>query len=135
MRPLSRVVFALVLAAGLAAVLAACKHTVGPTLTVAIEGRRLEPSSTVPNARNICCCRVRGTVRNTSSIPVNVEVRFHSRDANGKDLGTALDWVENVSPGASKPFDAPGIIALCSQVDESKLENDPIAYGLYDGPR
>ncbi|RPJ84995.1 MAG: hypothetical protein EHM13_02450 [Acidobacteria bacterium] len=133
MRPLARVAFALILACGLAAVLAACKHTVGPSLTVVIEGRRLEPSSTVPNAANICCCRVRGTIRNTSTIAVNVEVRFHSKDSAGKDLGTALDWVPNIPAGASKTFDAPGIIALCSQV--ATIDNDPIAYGLYDGPR
>jgi hypothetical protein len=132
MRPLPRIAIALVLAATFAGLLAACKHTVGPSLVVSIEGRRLEPSSTVPNAVNICCCRVRGTVRNTSSIPVNVEVRFHTKDASGKDLGTALDWVPGIAAGGTKTFDAAGIIAVCSQV--ATIENDPIAYGLYDGP-
>jgi hypothetical protein len=133
MRPIPRVVTALVLAAAAAAVLAACSHTVGPSLSVSIEGRRLEPSSTVPNAANICCCRVRGSVKNTSSIAVNVEVRFHTKDATGKDLGTALDWVPSVPAGGTKSFDAAGIIAVCSQV--ASIDNDPIAYGLYDGPR
>lgn len=132
MTPLSRVVVALVLAAAAASFLAACKHTVGPSLNVTIENRRLEPSSTVPNAANICCCRVKGTVKNTSSVAVNVEVRFHTKDATGKDLGTALDWVPNIPAGGSKTFDAPGIIAICSQV--ASIDNDPIAYGLYDGP-
>lgn len=130
MSTLSRFVVALVLAAGAALTLAACKNTVGPSLTVAIEGRRLEPSSTVPNAASVCCCRVRGTVRNTSSVAVDVELRFHAKDAAGHDLGTALDWVKNVPAGGSAPFDAPGITAVCSQV--ASVSDDPLAYGLHD---
>ena len=132
MRSLARLVTALLLAAAAAALLAACSHTVGPSLPVSIESRRLEPSSTVPNAASICCCRVRGTIKNNASVAVNVEVRFHTKDAAGSDLGTALDWVTNIPSGGTKTYDAAGILAVCSQV--SSIENDTIAYGLYGGP-
>lgn len=132
MRPLPRVACAAVLAALAAGLLAACSHTTGPSLSVSIEGRTLVPSSTVANKASLCCCRVTGTVKNNSSVAVNVEVRFHAKDASGNNLGTALDWVTDIAAGGSKAFNAPGITAVCSQV--ATIENDPIAYGLYSMP-
>ncbi|HEY3383782.1 MAG TPA: FxLYD domain-containing protein [Vicinamibacterales bacterium] len=115
-----------------AVAITACSQVTGPSLTVSIETRQLAPSSTaVANADTICCCHVRGTVKNTSSIPVHVDIRFHVKDSSGNDF-TALDWVRDIPAGGSKPYDAAGIIAPCKQV--TTITNDPLAYGLYSLP-
>jgi len=93
-----------------------CKHETGPALSVEVEGETLAPTSSLANAASLCCCRVRGTVVNTSSIAVHVNINFDARAADGSGLGTALDWVPNLAPGARAPFDAAGILAPCSRV-------------------
>ncbi len=92
-----------------------CSHETGPSLSIAVESEFLAPSQSVPNAESVCCCRVRGTIRNTSSISVHVNINFDVQGSTGP-LGTAIDWVPNVAPGAQASFDAPGIIAPCTQV-------------------
>jgi hypothetical protein len=92
-----------------------CSHETGPSLSIEVENAVLAPSSSIANAASICCCRVRGTVRNTSSITVDVNINFDSQGAAG-GLGTAIDWVRNLESGAQASFDAPGIIAPCEQV-------------------
>jgi len=92
-----------------------CSHETGPSLSIEVESAILAPSSTAANAQSLCCCRVHGTVRNTSSIPVHININFDAAGAAGA-LGLAFDWVPNVAPGAQASFDAPGIIAPCSQV-------------------
>jgi len=114
-----------------AAVLAACSHVTGPSLTVTVVSRTLEPSSTVANASALCCCRVRGTIKNTSSITVNVDVRFRAKDRSGNSVGTALDWVPTIAPGETKSYDAVGFTVVCSTIDQSTIVNDPLAYGVY----
>ena len=96
--------------------LTSCRsHETGPSLSVVVESETLVPSSSDANVASLCCCRVRGTVRNTSSIAVHINLNFEARGAGGP-LGTALDWVPNVAPGAQAPFDAVGIVAPCAQV-------------------
>ncbi|HET7293929.1 MAG TPA: hypothetical protein VFM88_16000 [Vicinamibacteria bacterium] len=90
-------------------------HETGPALSIEVEGETLVPSSSEPNASSLCCCRVRGTVRNTSSITIHANLNFDAGGAAGP-LGTALDWVPNIAPGAGAPFVAVGISAPCSQV-------------------
>ena len=96
-----------------------CSHETGPSLSIEVKGEVLAPSSSLPNAASLCCCRVRGTVRNTSSIAVHVNINFDAQSAAGF-LGTAIDWVPNLAPGAQASFDAPGIIAPCAQVTAIK---------------
>ena len=110
---------------------AACSHATGPSLTVTVVSRTLEPSSTVANASAICCCRVRGTIKNTSSITVNVDVRFQAKDKSGTSVGTALDWVPGIAAGQSKAYDAIGFTVVCSTIDPASITNDPLAYGVY----
>ncbi len=98
------------------AALTSCGHEMGPSLSVDVESERLVSTSSLPNAASLCCCRVRGNVRNTSSISVHVNLNFEARDPGDASLGTAIDWVPNLAPGASAPFDAAGILAPCSQV-------------------
>jgi hypothetical protein len=98
-----------------------CSHTTGPSLTAEIVSEFLEPTSTIAGADTICCCRVQGVVRNTSSIPVHLDLSWTALDDGGGSLGTAMDVVANVEPGESRPFDAAGIFASCSRVAERKF--------------
>jgi hypothetical protein len=91
------------------------EHETGPSLSFVVESENLVSTAAGGNAA-LCCCRVRGTVRNTSSIPVHVNLNFEGRTAAGTSLGTALDFVANLQPGASAPYDAAGIFGACSQV-------------------
>ena len=100
---------------GAAGMMACRSHETGPSLSMVVETTTLVPSSSEVDAASLCCCRVRGTLRNTSSITVHVNVNFDAQGATGL-LGTALDWVPNVAPGALAPFEAVGISAACSQV-------------------
>ena len=109
LRPLAAVAIALI---GIA-----CEdHQTGPSLSFVVETQNLAPTSTEPNAASVCCCRVRGTVRNTSSIPIHVNLNFDARTAAGASLGSALDFAANIPPGASAPYDAAGIFGACAQV-------------------
>jgi hypothetical protein len=92
-----------------------CGHETGPSLSIAVANESLASSSTEANAASLCCCRVRGTVRNTSSIAVDVFIDYEATSAAGP-LGPALDWVPNLGPGDEAAFDAPGILAPCKQV-------------------
>jgi hypothetical protein len=93
-----------------------CNHPTGPSLTAVIESQTLVPTSSVPFAESICCCHVTGTVRNTSSVSVDIILDWTASDASGKPLGLATDFAKNVAPGASAPFDAAGIFSACSLV-------------------
>jgi hypothetical protein len=100
---------------------ASCDHVVGPDLSAEIESQSLIPTATVEEAdpfepSNICCCRVIGSVRNTSSIPVNVSLRFNATNLDGGAVGQAVAYVENIPVGGSKPYEAPGIFSACSRI-------------------
>ncbi len=126
-----RMLCAAAIAIVVAASLLACTQAAGPSLSVAIEGQSLQPTdATQPG---LCCCRVVGNVRNTSSIPVNVETRFFATGPKSATL-VAVDWVTNVAPNAAAPFNAPGFTVPCSQV--SNVRADPLAYatGAYSLP-
>ena len=119
-------------AAMTALALAGCgEHESGPSLSFAVEGESLAPSSTLPDAAAICCCRVRGTVVNTSAIPVHVNLNFQGRDAAGASLGTAIDFVPNIPPGGRAAFEAAGITAACSRV--ARLDPSHNVTGVFIG--
>ena len=104
-------------AAAVAILLSGCGgHETGPSLSFAVESESLAPSTTLPNASAQCCCRVRGTVRNTSPIPVHVNLNFQGLDATGASLGTAIDFVRDIPPGGIASFEAAGITAACARV-------------------
>ena len=107
-----------------------CKDTTGPALTADIGSYRLVPSSDVANASRICCCRVQGTVLNTSPITVHVSLQFRATGRDGSDIGTALDYVPDIPPGDSRPYDAPGIFQPCNQV--ASVEPDVLVVGLFE---
>lgn len=122
------------LAAGVVAVaLTACgAHETGPSLSFVVENESLAPTSTLADASNECCCRVRGTVLNTSGIAVHVSLNFRARDSSAAPLGTALDFVANIPPGGRAPFEAVGISAACSRV--ASLDRSHNVTGVFIGP-
>jgi hypothetical protein len=120
------------LAASLALVAAGCgEHETGPALSFTVDGESLVPSTSLPNASSQCCCRVTGTVLNTSPIPVHVNLNFQGRDASGATLGTAIDFVPNIPPGGRAPFEAVGISAACSRV--ASLDRSHNVTGVFVG--
>jgi len=121
--------YLLALATGVAS-LSCRSHETGPALSISVEGENLVPTQDVANAAAVCCCRVRGSVRNTSSIPVHVNIFFDARGASGS-LGAALDWVRNIDPGATKPYEAVGIVAACADVTSLTAQHS--ITGIYTG--
>ena len=122
---------AFVVALALVAVaVGSCSHETGPSLSAVIDSQRLVPTSTQPNASTLCCCRVQGTVRNTSSIAAHISLRW---DVWVKDQAKAsfqpLDFQPNVPAGASRAYDAAGLLAACSEV--AKIEPNLQVIGLY----
>jgi hypothetical protein len=118
------------LAAAIALVGIACEdHETGPSLSFVVESQNLVPTSTVANASAVCCCRVRGTVRNTSAIPIHVNLNFDARTADGTSLGSALDFAANIAPGASAPYEAVGIFGACTQV--ASLRENHLVTGVF----
>ena len=108
----------------------ACEnHETGPSLSFVVESQSLVPTSTAANAASVCCCRVRGTVRNTSSVPIHVNLNFDARTADGTSLGSALDFAANIAPGASVPYEAAGIFGACAQV--ASLRENHLVTGVF----
>jgi hypothetical protein len=110
--------------------LAACSHLTGPPLSASIESQQLVPTSDFPDATALCCCRVRGTVRNTSSITAHISLRFHATNVEGQDVGTAMDYLVSVPAGESRAYDAAGIFEACSRV--SSVTPDVLVVGLFE---
>jgi hypothetical protein len=115
----------------LGAVSNGCHHETGPSLSFVVDSQALAPSSSLPNASSLCCCRVKGTVRNTSTIALHINLNFQGFDTSGALLGTAIDFVSNVPPGGKADFDAAGILAPCSRV--VKLSGQHLVTGVYTG--
>jgi hypothetical protein len=123
----------LVAALAVVAISQACNHITGPSLTAVIERRDLVPTSTstAVDPSSICCCKVTGTIRNTSSVPVNISFRFVATNKDGKNVGTAVDWQANVDVNATRNFTADGIYEACSRVPKDKVVDNVLVIGLY----
>jgi hypothetical protein len=119
----------LVVLAATALAAGGCRHPTGPSLSVEIESARLVPTAQAAGAESLCCCRVRGTVLNTSGIPVHVSARFHATGEDGRAVGTALDFLPDVSPWERRLFDAVGIQEACARV--SRIESIPRIIAVY----
>lgn len=133
MRLASRSLFVVALA--LASYGASCDHVVGPELSAEIVSQTLVPTATAEEAEpfqpsGICCCRVTGSVRNTSSIPVNVSLRFNGYNLDGGAVGTAVAYVENIAPGATGSFTAAGIFDACSRI--GRVEATQFVLGVFE---
>ena len=128
------------LAAG--AVAWACTHTTGPSLSAELVSKQLVPTLTLPQIVNtsavggtedpasMCCCRVQGTVRNTSSVAVNINMFFHATTTDGQCPGlventqggcTGQASLVNVAAGATADYSAAGILKPCDSVSSVAL--------------
>lgn len=113
---------------------ASCDHVAGPELSAEIVSRDLMPTATAEEAdpfapADICCCRVRGLVRNTSSIPVNVSLRFNGYNRDGGNVGTAVAYVENIPPGGTGTYDAASLFSACSRI--TRVEATQFVLGVF----
>lgn len=130
----------LVVAVGVALVGAltlACQNgVVGPSLTASVLTLSLSPTLKVPAGENICCCHVVGTVKNTSSVNVHVELRFPAV-ANGQNVGTAVDLERDIAPNGVRAFEAVGIQSACSSLSLAQISADQRVrvIGLWEPPQ
>ncbi len=114
---------------------ASCDHVTGPELSAEIVSQSLVPTATAEEADPftpdaICCCRVTGSVRNTSSIPVNVSLRFDGFNLDGGAVGTAVAYVENIGPGATGAYTAAGIFSACARI--SRVQSSQFVLGVFE---
>lgn len=113
---------------------ASCDHVAGPELSAEIVSQDLVPTASAEEAdpfapADICCCRIDGRVRNTSSIPINVSLRFNGYNVDGGNVGTAVAYVENIPPGETGAFNAAGIFSACSRV--GRIEPTQFVLGIF----
>lgn len=107
--------------AGAAAVLlltlGGCEHPTAPPLSIAVEGEALAPTSDLAGANTTCCCRVRGFVRNTSAIPLNVRLDYIGYRADGTPVpGQGIAVIVQLPEGGRRAFDAPGLFESCAGI-------------------
>src|SRR5271169_4932099 len=136
-RPMAAIAALVAMATG------ACSHTTGPSLSAQLVSQQLVPTITMPQIVNtsgvgpisdpasLCCCRVVGAVRNTSSVPVNLNLFFHATTTDGQCPGdvqntqngcTGQDSLVNVAAGATVNYSAAGILKPCSAVSAVSLD-------------
>lgn len=115
---------------------AACQNGVtGPSLSVTLQNVTLQPTvAGLVGGENVCCCHIFGTVTNTSTVAVHVELLFPATGSDGRQLGTGIDIEQNIASGATREFRAVGITAACRDVSLSQVLADKTIRlkGLWD---
>jgi hypothetical protein len=108
------------------AAMAGCQNGVtGPSLSASVQNVSLQPTvAGLQGGENVCCCHLAGQLTNGSSVPVHAELIFPAKGANGENLGTALNILEDVPAGATRSFLAVGITAACKDVRLSQIVAD-----------
>ena len=126
-----------------------CNHTTGPSLSAVVTSEKLVPTVTLPQIVNVtlptlpspfpspadpaslCCCRVVGTIQNTSVVPVNINIFFHATTTDGQCPGiesetqagcTGQDSLVAVEPGATANYSAAGILKPCDLVSSVAVD-------------
>lgn len=135
----------LCLASAALAFVSSCTNVAGPALTVEVLSQSLVPTASATqtgpqigepvNPPAICCCRVKGQVRNTSSLPVHVELTWRLSEralATRASIGQARDFLRDLQPGETRSFDAAGIFEACSKVAFSDLDRIVTPFGLFN---
>jgi len=136
MMQVARLAVAALLALGIATAFGCQNGVTGPSLSAVVESMSLSPTLKVPAGENICCCHVVGTVKNTSSIDVHIQLEFPAT-AGGVNVGMATILVRNVTPGAVRTFEAIGIQSACSSLSMTQIAADQRvrAIGLWEPPQ
>ena len=102
-----------------------CEHTQGPALSVSVDPSSGTGADLVPTTANreLCCCRVEGVVTNQSTVAVHASVRFVAQ-ANGRSEPlSAADFLENIGPGQTVRFSAPGLLVPCDDITSFALSD------------
>lgn len=117
---------ALVLVVLAGVVFAGCQSgVVGPSLTATVQGVTLQPTvAGLVGGENVCCCHIRGTVTNQSTVAVHAELLFPAKAADGQALGTGIVMETDIQPGATRAFVAVGITAACRDVVLTQIVAD-----------
>lgn len=121
-----RVCFTPIAVAVAGALIAGCQNGVtGPSLSATYHDVTLQPTVVgVEGGANVCCCHLAGKFTNTSSIAVDVELRFLAKDKNGQQVGTGEAVLNDVPAGATQSFLAVGIPAPCSSLSLNQILAD-----------
>ncbi len=96
----------------------------GQVLTVGAPAPKsmLEPTA---DDASLCCCRTVGLAENLSAVPVHTTLKFEAyrRHPDGTDekIGTAVDFIEDLSPNEVRPVDAVGFLIPCDSIDRLSL--------------
>lgn len=127
------------------ALVSSCTNVAGPALTVEVLSQSLVPTASATqtgpqfgepvNPPAICCCRVKGEVRNTSSLTVHVELTWQLSQqalATRGSIGQARDFLRDLKPGEMRSFDAAGIFEACNKVAFSDLDRIVTPFGLFN---
>jgi hypothetical protein len=83
----------------------------------------------------VCCCHVRGTIRNGNSVPLHVLIRFSARDARDESLSEIVFFERDLPAGASNEIKganeqgAPGFLLPCASIDHLKYQLDVSSVG------
>ena len=102
-------------------VMASCSHVdTGPSLYNAVL-RNVTLSSTTGNPA-LCCCHVVGTAENDNTVPVHLTIMVAAFDSHNNSLETILQFVPDLQPGASTPFDAAGFVIPCNSISSIRTQ-------------
>lgn len=117
---------AVILAVFAGVVFVGCQSgVVGPSLTATVQGVTLQPTvAGLVGGENVCCCHIRGTVTNQSTVAVHAELLFPAKGTDGSALGTGIIMETDIQPGATRAFVAVGITAACRDVSLAQIVAD-----------
>lgn len=84
-----------------------------------------EPEIAPTNNRNDpdgCCCQVTGLARNVSAEAVHAKLKFEAfQEGEDDKIGTALEFLEDMSIGETRRLKARGFILPCNEIDRVEL--------------
>ena len=99
----------------------ACQELpLGPSLQE-FELTDIKGQPTVGNA-GLCCCRVVGTARNRTTVPLHATIQFAGFDGAGREISKILYFIQDLAPGSSSAIDAPGFVVPCNAINRFTWE-------------
>jgi hypothetical protein len=100
---------------------AACQELpVGPSLQD-FDLTDIKGTPTTGNA-TLCCCRVTGTARNRTTVPLHATIQFAGLDSAGREISKILYFIQDLAPGATSAIDAPGFVVPCAAISRYTWE-------------
>jgi hypothetical protein len=107
------------------------------TFTPAVETVAGWKASQLPTVRDlrgvldptVCCCHVRGTIRNGNSVPTHVVIRFAAMDAKNTQIGQIVYFEKDLQSGTSDTIEAPGFLMPCASIDHVNYQLDVSSVG------